>query len=94
VIDFLLRRSALRLAGIFREGIDRLDDAFDGGVAGLQRLDHVLLAYFLCTRLHHDEPFLAPGDHQVQAALPALLVRGVDDELSIHLSTRTPAIVF
>ena len=46
-VVLLLRGLSLGLAGFFRERVDRLDDALNRGVAGLEALHHVFFGYFL-----------------------------------------------
>ena len=86
VVDLLFRRLSLRLAGFLREVVDRRDDALDGGVAGFERLHDVFFAHFLGAGFHHHQAIIAARNHEIEAALPALLVGRIDDELAVDLS--------
>ena len=61
-VVFLFRDRALRLAGFLRERVDRLDNALDGGVTGLQRLNHFLFRQFFRARFDHHEALAGARD--------------------------------
>ena len=86
VVDFLLRDLPLRLAGVLRERVNRVDDALDGGVAGLERLHDFFFGDFLRAGFDHHEAVLAAGDDQIERALLPLLVGRIDDELAVDLA--------
>jgi hypothetical protein len=83
VVDVFLRYFALRLASLFRERVDRVDDALDRGVPGVEALHHLFFGHFLRARLDHHDGIFAACHHEVEQALAALLVRRVDDVLAV-----------
>ena len=65
--DFLLRDLALLLADCLREIVDGVDDLPDGGVRGVERLDHLLFGDLLRAGLDHHDAVAAAGDDRDRA---------------------------
>ena len=74
----------LRLAGCLGQLVDLVDDAADGLVAGVERVDHLRFRKLLRPGLDHDEGVPAARHHEVQPAPPALVVGRVDDDPAVE----------
>ncbi len=81
--DRLRSRRQFRFGDLAGHGVDLLDDLSDGLVSSFERLDDLFLRDFQRPGLDHHERVAAAGDDEVESALCALRVGGVDHDLVV-----------
>ena len=74
----------LRLADLGNDAIDKAEQALDLLMREHDGVVHVVVRDFLCARLDHDDLLHRGGNGQLQRALVALRLGGVDDRLAVH----------